>query len=352
MPSRKLRRWLIVGLILGALEVLISDGLSQGFYQGKTITMIRGGEPGGSGDLQARALIPYLKKHLPGNPNIIIQNMPGAAGMKAVNYAYASAKPDGLTITAVGSGLASGAILGLTGANYEIDKLIYLGSTEHGDPYVFLSRKEAGYDTLDKLRAANGVRLGAQTVGHAIYASGRIFAYLLGLKEPRMVLGFGGPELDLALARGEVDARANSADTVVKRNADALAKGQFNFHAALNIPKGKSHAKFANVPEIDTLARNDRERQLISLFRAFMYPRWPYILPPGTPAEIVRTLREAFSKALKDPGFAQEFEKLMGDLPTPLTGAEVETSIQEIPRSPESIGLYKKIADQGPLPPR
>jgi len=109
--------------------------------------------------------------------------MPGAAGMKAVNHIYATVKPDGLSIAAVGSGLASGAILGLPGARYDIDKLIYLGSTEQGDPYVFLSRREAGFDSLEKLRAATGVRVGAQTVGHAVYLSGRIFAYLLGLKE-------------------------------------------------------------------------------------------------------------------------------------------------------------------------
>jgi tripartite-type tricarboxylate transporter receptor subunit TctC len=278
--------------------------------------------------------------------------MPGAAGMKAVNYIYSTAKPDGLTITAVGSGLAAGAILGLPGANYDIDKLIYLGSTEHGDPYLFLSRKEAGFDTLEKLRAASGVRVGAQTVGHAVYISGRIFAYLLGLKDPKIVVGFGGPELDIALARGEIDARANSADTVLRRNAEALAKGEFNIHATITIPKGKFHPRFTNVPDLETLARNDRERQLVGLFREFLYPRWPYVLPPGTPAEIVKTLREAMNKSFKDPGFAQEFKKLMGGEPSPLTGEEVEASIRGLPREPEVVGLYKKMAEHGPLPAR
>jgi tripartite-type tricarboxylate transporter receptor subunit TctC len=322
------------------------------YYQGKTITMLRGGEPGGSGDMQARALIPFLKKYIPGNPTIIVENVPGAAGMKAVNQVYSTAKPDGLTIAAVGSGLASGAILGLPGARYDIDKLIYLGSTEHGDPYIFLSRKEAGFDSLDKLRAAPSVRIGAQTVGHAIYVSGRIFAYVLGLKDPRMVVGFGGPELDVALTRGEIDARANSADTVVRRNAEALAKGEYNVHATLTIPKGKFHPRFANVPDADALASNEKERQLVNLFRAFMYPRWPYVLPPGTPAATVKILRGAMASAFKDPGFSGEFQKLMGGEPSPLTGEEVETSIRELPRDPEVIGLYKKMAEHGPLPPR
>src|SRR5262245_64252764 len=126
------------------------------YFQGKTITILRGGEPGGSGDMQARALIPFLKKYISGNPTIVIENMPGAAGMKAVNHAYSTAKPDGLTITAVGSGLASAAILGLPGARYDIDKLVYVGSTEHGEHYVFLSRKVAAFDTVAKLRSASG----------------------------------------------------------------------------------------------------------------------------------------------------------------------------------------------------
>jgi tripartite-type tricarboxylate transporter receptor subunit TctC len=143
------------------------------YYQGKVITILRGGEPGGTGDLQARALIPFLEKYLPGRPKIVISNMPGAAGRKTANHIYTSVKPDGLTIGAVGAGLVVGPILGLTGTLYDLDKLIYLGSTESGDPYFFLTRKEAGLDTLEKLRAASGVRIGAQGVGHPIFVSGR-----------------------------------------------------------------------------------------------------------------------------------------------------------------------------------
>ena len=322
------------------------------YYLGKTITIIRGGEPGGSGDMQARALIPYLKKYIPGEPTIIIENMSGAAGRKAVNYIYSSAKPDGLRIGAVGAGLVVGPILGLTGTQYDLDKLIYLGSTDSGDPYVFYSRKEAGLDSLEKLRAASGIRFGAQTVGHPNYVSGRLFAYLMGLKDPKFVVGYSGPEIDVALARGEVDARANTSYTVERRNRDELEKGQFHIHATITIPKGKFHPRFANIPDLDTFAGNERERQLVNLFRTFLYPRWPYVLSPGTPPEIVKVLREAVEKTFKDPGFPKEYKKLMGADPTPLTGEEVETAIRELPRDPEVVGLYKKMAEHGPLPPR
>jgi tripartite-type tricarboxylate transporter receptor subunit TctC len=322
------------------------------YFQGKTIKIIRGGEPGGTGDLQARALIPFLKKHIPGEPTIIIENMPGAAGRKAVNYIYSSAKPDGLSIGAVGAGLVAGPILGLAGSQYDIDKLIYLGSTESGDPYVFVSRKEAGFDSLEKLRAASGLRIGAQAVGHPVFISGRMFAHLLGLKEPRMVVGYGGPEIDIALAKGEVDVRANGADTIFQRSREGLDKASLNFHAFITIPKGKFPQGLPKAPDLDTFAKNDGERKLIELFRAFLYPRWPYIVPPATSKEVVAILRGAMVKAFKDPEFHKEFKKLMTTDPSPLTGEEMQAAIRELPREPETVALYKKMAEDVPLPPR
>ena len=341
-----------VATIVGAW-LYPGHALSQApYYQGKTITIIRGGEPGGSGDMQARALIPFLKRYIPGEPNIIIEHMPGAAGMKAVNYIYSSAKPDGLTIASAGTPIIAGPILGTVGAKYDLEKLIFLGSTESGDPYVFLTRREAGLDSLDKLRAASGIRIGAQTVGHSVYNSGRIFAHLLGLKDPRFVVGFGGPELDIALMRGEIDARANSADTVVRRNREALEKGAIQIHATITIPRGKFHPRFTNVPELDSFAKNEQERQLVHLFRSFLYLRWPYVVPPGTPPEIVKTLRSAMAKTFKDPDFPKEFRKLMGSDPSPLTGEEMESALRELPRDPGTLGLYKKMTEHGPLPAR
>ena len=351
MTSRKILSGLFSISLAGCLAPRVAFA-QQSYYQNKTIRIIRGGEPGGSGDLQARALIPFLKKHIPGDPTIIVENMPGAAGRKAVNHIYSSAKPDGLTIGAVGAGLVAGPILGLAGSQYDIDKLIYLGSTESGDPYVFVSRKEAGFDSLDKLRAATGLRIGAQAVGHPVFISGRMFAFLLGLKEPRMVVGYGGREIDIALAKGEVDLRANGADTIFQRNREGLDKATLNFHAFITIPKGKFPQGLPKAPELETFAKNEKERHLVNLFRAFLYPRWPYIVPPGTPKEVVGVLRGAMAKAFKDPEFHKEFKKLMTNDPTPLTGEEMEVAIRELPRDPETVALYKKMAEHGPLPPR
>lgn len=351
MQLRRIRSGIL--LLLLASCIVASSAVAQApYFQNKTIRIIRGGEPGGTGDLQARALIPALKKHIPGQPTIIVENMPGAAGRKAVNYIYSTAKPDGLSIGAVGAGLVAGPILTLPGSQYDIDKLIYLGSTESGDPYVFVSRKESGLDSLEKLRAATGLRIGAQAVGHPVFISGRMFAYLIGLKEPKMVVGYGGPEIDIALAKGEVDVRANGADTIFQRSREGLQVGQLHFHASITIPKGNFIQGLPKAPDLDTFAKNDGERKLIELFRAFLYPRWPYIVPPATPKEVVTILRGAMTKALKDPEFHKDFKKLMTTEPTPLTGEQMETAIRELPRDPETVSLYKKMAEDVPLPPR
>jgi tripartite-type tricarboxylate transporter receptor subunit TctC len=343
----------ILAATLAAAWLYPGQAYSQApYYQGKTITIMRGGAPGGSGDMQARALITFMRKYIPGEPNIIIEHMPGAAGMKAVNHVYSSAKPDGLTIASAGTPIIVNPILGAAGANYDVNKLIFLGSTESGDPYVFLSRREAGLDNLEKLRAASGVRIGAQSVGHSVYNSGRMFAHLMGLKEPRFVVGFSGPELDLALQRGEIDARANSADTVATRSRQALEKGAFHIHATITIPRGKFHPRFANVPELDTFANNESERQLIQLFRSFLFLRWPYVMHPATPPEIVKTLRTAVAKAFADPDFPKEFRKLMGGDPSPLSGEEMDVALKELPRDPAILALYKKMTEHGPLPAR
>ena len=134
-------------IFLAALVTIYAcaaPGLSRAqtaYYQGKTVTILRGGTPGGYGDLQTRALLPYLKKYIPGEPTVIIEHKQGAAGRTAINYIYAGAKPDGLTIGAVGNVLVSGPVLGLAGSNYDLDKLIYLGSTESGSPTAFVTEK-------------------------------------------------------------------------------------------------------------------------------------------------------------------------------------------------------------------
>jgi tripartite-type tricarboxylate transporter receptor subunit TctC len=185
--------------VMAALAVFVCVSLAgrgyaqSDFYKGKTITVVQIVGAGGTGDLRRKALFPFLQKYIPGNPTIVSDYMPGGGGRKAANHVYRVARPDGLTIGGVSSSLVTNAILDTGGVQYDIDKLIYLGSPVSVFHYVFLTRKESGLNSLEKLRAATGVRIGAQEVGHDIYITGRLFAYLMNLKEPRFVTGYGGP---------------------------------------------------------------------------------------------------------------------------------------------------------------
>jgi tripartite-type tricarboxylate transporter receptor subunit TctC len=322
------------------------------FYEGKTLTIIQGRDPGGTGDIRARTIVPFLQKHIPGNPNIVMEYMPGGGSRKAANHLFTSAKPDGLTIGNVSNGMVASAILKTKGVLYDLDKFLYLGSPFSSHHAVFVSRKELGLSDLEKLHASSGLRIGGQSVGFSTYNEGRLFAYVLRLKESAFVTGYGGAELDPALLRGEIDARATSADTVLRRNPDWLKAHIVDFHAILETPKGDKHPQFAKLPELETLAKSELDRKVVSLQRSFRLTGQPFVAPPGIPRERAAILQEAFRKAYLDPEFQKQYKKVTREDPTPLLPENHEKAIQEIPRDPEVIETFNQLISAGPLPTR
>ena len=320
------------------------------FYHGKTITVISGQEPGGTGDLRLKAILPHLKKHIPGQPNIVPEYMPGGGGRKAANYIYRTARADGLTIGFPPSGFILAAVLGETGVDYDLDKFTFFGTPEAEDHYVFLTRKEANLNTLEKLRAASGMRIGGQSVGHSIYTLARMFAYLLRLKEPKFITGYSGPEMDQAILRGELDARVNRIPTLLQRSPEWIEKKLVDFHVILQIPRGSTHPRFAHLPELESFAKTDKERRLLEINRAFRIASATFITPPGTPKERVQTLREAISGTYKDPEFFKDYKKIVGEEPSPVMPDEFDAIIKKLPRDPQDVDLFKKISGAGPLP--
>lgn len=321
------------------------------FYQGKTITVLQGTEAGGSSDMLTRSMIPFMQKHIPGNPTVVSEYMPGGGGIKAANHVFKNVKPDGLTIGRIGGALVANAVLGEKGVLYDLDKFIYLGSPHSTYHWVFLTRREAGIKTIDDLRSAK-LRIGAQSVGHSIYFVGRMFAYLLGMKDPNFVVGYGGTELDAALARGEIDARINNADTVLQRNLDMIKSGGIVPHIIMEVPKGLKHHHFTNLPEIESFAKAERDRKLLNMVRVFRQFGTPSILPPGTPKEQVEILKTAMVKIFTDPAFPAEYKKFTGDDATPLMPDDMEKALKELPRDAETVALFKKLNAADPLPPK
>jgi tripartite-type tricarboxylate transporter receptor subunit TctC len=336
-------------LVFGSTLPLYSQ---SSFYQGKTITVIVSSDAGGTVDMRVKALAPVLRKYIPGNPIIVTEYMPGGGGRKAANHLYRSVRPDGLTIGSMSTTLVAAAVLGESGVLYNIDRFIYLGAPDGSTQHVFMTRKELGLSTLDKLSLAPGLRIGAQSIGHQIYIAGRVFAFLIGLKEPKFVVGYTGPEIDLALNRGEVDARAHLVGTVMQRTPELVEKSLADFHAVLETPKGNRHPRFAHLPELESFAKSDKERRLLSLQRTLRLTGSTWILPPGTAKEPAEILQEAIRKAFKDPVFHEAYKKATGEDATPVMPEELQRIVKEVPRDPEIVGLFNRIAGPEPLPDR
>jgi tripartite-type tricarboxylate transporter receptor subunit TctC len=336
-------------LLLGTAPVLAQTP----FYQGKTITLIVGSGAGGMGDLRARAIASVLSKHIPGNPQIVFQYMPGAGGRKAANHLYSSARPDGLTLYRISSSIIPYAVLGESGVSYDIDKLIYLGTTEHKLYYLFNTRKELGLDSLEKLRAATGVRIGSAPVGHTGYILSRLTAYFLNMKEAKIIPGYENEDLDAAFARGEVDAQVASTGTVIEH--ELFSKKLVNFHSSVEIPSGYKDPRFAslNLPPLESFAKTENEKKLLTMMRNFRGVGTILLLPPGTPKDRVDIMKEAVRKTHTDPAFIKEYRKLTGgDEPTPLMPDEQANMVKEIPRDVETIELFKKFSGTASLPSR
>ena len=341
------------GGLLVLVGLLHNHGFAQApFYQGKTITVIAGTAPGGIGDNRVKAVVPFLRKYIPGNPAIVVEYMDGGGGRQIGNHMYLNARPDGLTIGAFSSSVVGLNILGEMGVKYDVNKFLYLGSPDTSSHNIFYTRKEAGLSNLEKLRAATGVRIGARPVGHSAYISARLFVYFLGLKDPKFIPGYAAPELDLALVRGEVDGRANTATSVFQRNPDWLEKGLMDFHSILDVPKGLKYPRFSHLPEIESFARSEREIKVIILARIFRLTGSPYVLPPGTPRDRVEILQGAIRKTFNDPEFPREYQKIVGEDASPMMPEELAKAIQDTPRDPETIEFFKAFSGPAPLPPR
>jgi tripartite-type tricarboxylate transporter receptor subunit TctC len=351
MKWRKFLRDVALALPLLVAPTISLDAQAP-FYQGKTITVIVSSDAGGTSDLRVKSLIPYLQKHIPGNPTVMVEYMPGGGGRKAANHVFRSAKPDGLTIGSMGTTLLAAAIQGESGVLYDLNKFVYLGSSDATTQHIFSTRKDVGLTNLEKLRGATGVKIGAQSIGHNIYITARLFAFLLGLKDPKFVVGYSGPEVDLALLRGEVDARSSLVASIVQRTPEWIDKKLVDFHAVLETPKGNRHPRFAHLPELETFARSDNERKVLVLQRAIRLGGSAIVLPPNTTRDRVQILQAAMRKALNDPAFPPSFRKLVGEEPTPLMPEELQKVIQEVPRDPEVIALFNKVAGAERLPER
>lgn len=293
------------------------------FYKGKTIRIIVGASAGGGYDTYSRAIARHIGKHIPGNPPIVVENMPGAGFLIAANYIYKVAKPDGLTI-----GLFQQQFLkSRPGVEFDSLKFEYIGVPVQ-DNYMLGLSKATGITSMEKwLASRTMVTLGGVGPGSATDDIPKVLIAALGLPA-RLVTGYKGTaDVRLAFHAGEVQGVCNAWESFKATWRKELDAGDV---VIVLQTISRRHPDLPNIPISIEFAKTEEARKLIRAAVHTVGPAArPYVLPPGTPKERVQILREAFMATMKDPEFLAEAKKAKLDI-NPLDGAELEASVREI----------------------
>jgi tripartite-type tricarboxylate transporter receptor subunit TctC len=300
------------------------------FYRGRQVQLLIGYSAGAGYDLYARVLARHLGKHIPGNPTILPQNMPGAGSLKATNFLYGMAPKDGSVIGMVSRGMATDPLLG--DSKFDPTKFAWLGSITSEVSVCatwYTSPIKTWADITTKDFALGGMGSGSET---------DTFSYLIrnmfGAKL-RLVTGYpGGNDINLAMERGEVDGRCGWSWSSIKSQKTAwLKEKKINVLVQLGMAK---HADLPNVPSLLELAQNEEQRQMLRLMFTQLVLGRPFMAPPGIPDDRKAALRRAFDDTMKDREFLEEAAKL--DLEISPVGAQaIDKLLVELYKTPKSV---------------
>jgi tripartite-type tricarboxylate transporter receptor subunit TctC len=344
----KSRFVVLLGLLLAQARTAPLQAQSS-FYQKNTIQVVVGSAPGGLYDRWARLFAQHMGKYIPGNPDLIVQNMPGGGSMVAANYLYGVAKPDGLTIGMFQTHMYLQQLIGVSEVKYDVRRFNWLGSQEKGEMMLYM-RADAPYKSIDDIvRAKDPPKCGGSGATDQSALLTRLLEETIGAKFVR-VLGYkGGSEVDLAMERGEVVCRATRITVHFSREPFLTwdAKG-FDRHL-LQVGR-KRDPRLADVPTIyelmDKYKTTEVGRRIAQVILGGEDLGRPMVAPPGVPADRVKMLREAYAKALRDPELAAEVNKSRLDM-APSTGEEIEAVIKEVmDQRPEVVTIVRKMFER------
>ena len=316
------------------------------FYEGKTISFIISTAPGGTTDIAGRLVARHLGKHVPGNPDIVVQNMPGAGGIVSANYLTNIAKPDGLTILAVNRANYLDQMVGRPEVKLDFRKLSWIGSFNRA-PMMIACRTNTPYTSIEGMRAAKEPpRFGEGGTGSISYVFGSLVAEILNFKI-KHVTGYGsGREIDLGVERGEADCRASSDITVIRSPWPTWVEQSF---VAFVVQQGPAKSRLLpqKLPTVYELASPEAKPalNLMDVMLAYTDFDRPYAALPGVPQERLQILRESFERMLADPNFMTEAKRLVDwDGTSYLSGAELQKRIEKtITQPPDVIKRIKEI---------
>ncbi len=338
-----MRRWRI-GILCGLAFMLPLVTWAQAqsieeFYRGKTINLIVGFTPGGGYDTTARVLAPYLKKHLPGNPSVVVQNMDGAGSLKATNHLFNVAPKDGTVIGTFSRGMPTEPLMGNTAAQFDAAKFTWIGSTTN-EYSVVLAAQTSPVKSFGDLQN-HEFTVGGEGSGSDSDTYAMLLKNLFGAKI-KLVTGYPGTaELMLAVERGELDGRAAwSWSSLKAQKPDWISDKKISILAQLNLSK---NPELADVPLITDLATTDKQKQILKLVLSRQTVGRPFAAPPGIPEDRKQALRKAFDATMKDPEFLAEAKQRKMDI-NPVSGAEIEKLVAELYSTPPDVIAQAKAA--------
>jgi tripartite-type tricarboxylate transporter receptor subunit TctC len=339
----------VIGCFFASLAshaVPAANAQAQPFYQGKTIRIVVGFTPGGFYDRWARLLARYMPKYIPGNPEMIVQNMPGASSVIAANYVYNVAKGDGLTLLVPINSLYLDQLVERKEVQFDVRKFEWIGTQEKA-PVMLYFRADSPYKTIaDIIKASEPPKCGATGTASTGYLLAKLMEENLKAKLNTVTGYQGGSEVDVAVERGEIVCRGMDIPPHFGREPfESWHKNGFDRHILQGGPK--RDPRLADTPTLfelmDQYKTPDVGRQLTRVILASGDFGRPMVAAPGTPADRVKALRDAYARAMRDPGLIEEAKKGQMDMEhTP--GETLQALLKEIMDQPrEVIDRVKKI---------
>jgi tripartite-type tricarboxylate transporter receptor subunit TctC len=305
------------------------------FYAGKTIEFEVGADVGGGYDIYARTVARSLGRHIPGNPTIVVKNMPGAGSGRTALFISNVAPKDGSTLGALMPGAIIGPLLDdKAETQFDPTKVIYIGSADAGTR-VCATYQNSKIKTFEDARKQKAV-LGATAAGGATRDYGYLHNHTSGTKFD-VVAGYKGTaEITLAMERGEVDGLCGwDWSSVKSQKPDWLRDHKLNILVQVGLDPNPELTQMG-VPELWKFIANEEDRRVAELVVSQQIFQRSYVAPPGTPAEQIHTLRTAFDATMVDPQFLADAETARIAI-TPLSGAKVQELVQKLYASPKAV---------------
>jgi tripartite-type tricarboxylate transporter receptor subunit TctC len=342
---------MIFAALLVALSIFPLGELSaqSTFYQGKTITLIVGSGAGTAYDMYARLLGNYIGKHIPGNPTVLVQNMPAAGGLVAANYVYGVAKPDGLTVASINPAHYFNQLQGNKEVKFDWTKFTWLASSDKSEHMLYM-RTDAPYKTIQDVRkASEPPKCGATGTGTSGHYIPRMLEEALGTKFT-IVTGYaGGNEIDLATERNEVVCRSFTTAAYFAREPYHTWRKK-GFVRILMQTGEKKDPRLPDTPLLGDLMNEFKTpelgRRVVTVMLGSGELGRPIVTTPGLPADRVKILRDAFMKSMNDPALRADATKNRLEI-TPVSGDELTKIAKDvIEQPPEVVERIKKILAQ------